>query len=74
MTADDFPIKVLLVDDQAIVGETVRQMLATDSDIEYRFCSDPAAAISAANEFRPTLILQDRVVPDIDGRFRRSST
>lgn len=63
----DFPIKVLLVDDQAIVGETVRQMLAAEPDIEYRFCPDPAAAIDAANEFRPTVILQDLVMPDIDG-------
>jgi sigma-B regulation protein RsbU (phosphoserine phosphatase) len=66
MTAD-FPIKVLLVDDQAIVGETVRRMLAGESDVEYRFCPDPAAAIDAANEFHPTVILQDLVMPEIDG-------
>ena len=63
----DFPIKVLLVDDQAIVGETVRQMLAGEPDLEYRFCPDPAAAIGVANEFKPTVILQDLVMPDIDG-------
>jgi sigma-B regulation protein RsbU (phosphoserine phosphatase) len=67
MASDDFSIKVLLVDDQAIVGETVRQMLAAERDIEYRFCTDPAAAIDVANEFRPTVILQDLVMPDIDG-------
>lgn len=67
MTTADFSIKVLLVDDQAIVGETVRQMLATAPDIEYRFCPDPAAAIDVANEFRPTVILQDLVMPEIDG-------
>jgi phosphoserine phosphatase RsbU/P len=64
---DGFSIKVLLVDDQAIVGETVRRMLAGEPDIEYRFCPDPAAAIDMANEFKPTLILQDLVMPDIDG-------
>jgi phosphoserine phosphatase RsbU/P len=78
MTPDDFSIKVLLIDDQAIVGETVRQMLATSPDIEYRFCADPAAAIDAANEFRPTVILQDLVMPDIDGlqlvKFFRANT
>jgi phosphoserine phosphatase RsbU/P len=63
----DFPIKVLLVDDQAIVGEIVRAMLAAESDVEYRFCPDPAAAIDAANEFAPTVILQDLVMPEIDG-------
>ncbi len=62
-----FSIKVLLVDDQAIVGETVRKMLSGEPDIEYRYCSDPAAAIEIANEFRPTVILQDLIMPDIDG-------
>lgn len=62
-----FSIKVLLVDDQAIVGETVRKMLAGEADIEYRFCSDPALAIDAANEFKPTVILQDLIMPDVDG-------
>ena len=76
MTAT-FPIKVLLVDDQAIVGETVRRMLADEPDLEYRFCPDPAAAIDAANEFLPTVILQDLVMPEIDGlqlvRFFRAN-
>ena len=67
MASDDFSIKVLLVDDQAIVGETVRQMLAAEPDIEFQFCPDPAAAIDVANEFQPTVILQDLVMPDIDG-------
>lgn len=60
-------IKVLLVDDQPMVGETVRRMLAAEPGVEFRFCPDPAAAIDAANEFRPTVILQDLVMPDIDG-------
>ena len=67
MAPDGFPIRVLLVDDQAIVGETVRRMLAGEPDIEFRFCPDPADAIDAANEFQPTVILQDLVMPDIDG-------
>jgi sigma-B regulation protein RsbU (phosphoserine phosphatase) len=60
-------IRVLLVDDQPMVGETVRRMLADELGIEFRYCSDPAAAIDAANEFRPTVILQDLVMPEIDG-------
>ncbi|HEY3787844.1 MAG TPA: SpoIIE family protein phosphatase, partial [Urbifossiella sp.] len=32
-----------------------------------RFCSDPVAAIEIANEFHPTVILQDLVMPDVDG-------
>ena len=65
--ANGHAIKVLLVDDQAMVGETVRRMLADEPHVEFRFCQDPAAAIDAANAFAPTVILQDLVMPDIDG-------
>lgn len=64
---DALAIKVLLVDDQPVVGETVRRMLADEPGAEFRYCPDPAAAIDAANDFRPTVILQDLVMPDIDG-------
>ena len=61
-------IRVLLVDDQRIIGETIRRMLAGHVPVmEYRFCHDAANAQSAANEFQPTLILQDLVMPDVDG-------
>jgi sigma-B regulation protein RsbU (phosphoserine phosphatase) len=65
--ADSHPIRVLLVDDQPLVGETVRQMLADEPGVAFRFCPDPVAAIDVANEFRPTVILQDLVMPDVDG-------
>ena len=64
---DGRAIRVLLVDDQPMVGETVRRMLADEPGVEFRFCPDPAAAIDTANEFKPTVILQDLVMPDIDG-------
>ena len=71
-------IKVLLVDDQAIIGEAVRRMLAPEKDIVFRYCNDPAAALHVANQFAPTVILQDLVMPDIDGlmlvRFFRANT
>ncbi len=60
-------IRVLLVDDQRIIGETVRRMLADQSDIEFTHCDDPAQAIKQATEFKPTVILQDLVMPKIDG-------
>src|SRR5262245_53707816 len=62
-----WPIKVLLVDDSPTVGEQVRQWLVGEPDVEFRFCPDPAAAIDTASDFRPTVILQDLVMPDIDG-------
>jgi sigma-B regulation protein RsbU (phosphoserine phosphatase) len=65
--AADRPVTVLLVDDQAIVGELVRRQLADDANIQLHFCSDPARAIETANTVQPTVILQDLVMPDIDG-------
>jgi len=67
--------RVLLVDDQTIIGEAVRRMLVGEEDICFQFCRDPHAAVSVATEFQPTVILQDLVMPDIDGldlvrRFR----
>jgi sigma-B regulation protein RsbU (phosphoserine phosphatase) len=61
------PVTVLLVDDQAIVGESVRRMLAAEADIRFHFCQDPLKAIETANAVQPTVILQDLVMPDIDG-------
>jgi len=60
-------ITVLLVDDQAMIGEAVRRMLAPETDIRFRYCSDPAAAVQIAEECAPTVILQDLVMPNIDG-------
>lgn len=58
---------VLLVDDQAMVGEAIRRMLAEEPDIEFHYCQEPAQAVGKANEVRPTIILQDLVMPDVDG-------
>jgi sigma-B regulation protein RsbU (phosphoserine phosphatase) len=60
-------IVVLLVDDQAIVGHAVRQMLQPESDIQFHFCQDSLKAVEMANSIGPTVILQDLVMPDIDG-------
>jgi sigma-B regulation protein RsbU (phosphoserine phosphatase) len=61
------PVTVLLIDDQPIVAESVRRMLAAESDIVFHYCQDPAKAIETANQVQPTVILQDLVMPDIDG-------
>ncbi len=59
--------RVLLVDDQRIVAEAFRRMCASVDDIEMAYCADPAKAIEVAAEFQPTVILQDLVMPNIDG-------
>ena len=66
-TASLLSVTVLLVDDQIIVGESIRRMLAAEEGIAFHFCQDPAKAVAMANEVKPTVILQDLVMPDIDG-------
>lgn len=77
VSTDDVRTRVMLVDDQTIVAEALRRMLADEADIDYHYCSDPANAISEAIAFKPTVILQDLVMPDIDGlmllKFFRSN-
>ncbi len=60
-------VRVLLVDEQPIIAERVRQLLAPDADIAFHTCADPAQALVRARELRPTVILQDLVMPGIDG-------
>jgi adenylate cyclase len=59
--------RVLLIDDQAIVGEAVRRMLDGEDDLELHFCQDPTQAIAVATSLAPTVILQDLVMPGVDG-------
>jgi phosphoserine phosphatase RsbU/P len=58
---------VLLVDDQPIIAEAVRRMLASEPDIVFHYCPDPKRAVEMASLVRPTVILQDLVMPEIDG-------
>jgi two-component system chemotaxis family response regulator WspR len=57
----------LLVDDQAMVGEALRRALAGEVGIDFHYCGDPDSAIAVAREIRPTVILQDLVMPKVDG-------
>jgi sigma-B regulation protein RsbU (phosphoserine phosphatase) len=70
-------LRVLLVDDQPMIGEAVRRMLATETDVDFAYCNDPTKAIDVAAEFHPTVILQDLVMPEVDGltmlRFYRAN-
>jgi sigma-B regulation protein RsbU (phosphoserine phosphatase) len=60
-------VTVLLVDDQPIIGEAVRRMLAGEDDVVFHYCKDATKAVALASEIGPTVILQDLVMPDIDG-------
>lgn len=63
----DNSMMVLLVDDQAMIGEAVRRALSEESDIDFHFCSDPHQALNVAQQIKPTVILQDLIMPGIDG-------
>ncbi len=58
---------ILLVDDQAIIAQAVRRLLAEAPGIDMHYCSDPLQAIQQANQIRPAVILQDLVMPSVDG-------
>ena len=60
-------VTVLLIDDQPMIGEAVRRMLAGEPDIGFHYCGAAATALEVANRVKPTVILQDLVMPDIDG-------
>ncbi|MSR44531.1 MAG: response regulator [Phycisphaerales bacterium] len=60
-------VVVLLVDDQPMIGEAVRRICATQPGIEFHFCSDSTKAVETAVRLEPTVILQDLVMPEIDG-------
>lgn len=64
---DRVTVRVLLIDDQPIVAESVRRLLASESDIQLHYCRDAQQAIPMASEIMPTVILQDLVMPDADG-------
>lgn len=60
-------IVVLLVDDQPIVAEAIRRCLAPLPDVAFHYCRDPQQAVALAGQLRPTVILQDLVMPGVDG-------
>ena len=63
---NDRPV-VLLVDDQAIVIAAIRRQLEPEVDIEFHSCSAPELAIETAARLGPSVILQDLVMPNVDG-------
>src|SRR5450830_1799362 len=62
-----FKVRVLLVDDQLIIVEAVRRMLSDQPDIEFHYVTDSTKSLETALQLQPTVILQDLVMPAIDG-------
>jgi sigma-B regulation protein RsbU (phosphoserine phosphatase) len=70
------PITVLLIDDQPMIGEAIRRLLAEEENITFYYCREATRALEMAIAVQPTVILQDLVMPDMDGlmlvRFLRA--
>jgi DNA-binding NarL/FixJ family response regulator len=61
-------IRVLLVDDHAIVRKGLEQLLATVDDIEVvGLAADGEEAVGLAAERRPDVVLMDVEMPRLDG-------
>jgi len=67
IAADPATITVLLVDDQRFVAIVVERLFASEPDIQLHYCQKAADALALANAINPTVILQDLVLPDVDG-------
>jgi adenylate cyclase len=63
----DEQITVLLIDDQSIIAEAIGRMLKPELDIVFHYCNDPTKALKVAKQCKPTVILQDLVMPQMEG-------
>ena len=60
-------LRVLLVDDQPMVGEMVRRTLSAEKDVAYHYCQDPVDALKVVEENAFTVILLDLTMPQMSG-------
>lgn len=67
MPSDDYGVMVMLVDDQPMIGEAVRRALADCVDMNFHYCRAADQALTMAQQLEPTVILQDLVMPGVDG-------
>lgn len=62
----EYKITILLVDDQPMIAEVIRRALTLE-DFDFHYCKNPTEALKIAEKLRPTIILQDLVMPELDG-------
>ena len=65
--AANTPWVVLLVDDQELVAERITFMLSRQAELKVVYCRDGRAAVEMARASRPSVVLQDLVMPEVDG-------
>ena len=59
--------RILVVDDQSDITRLLKRGLEQTNDYAVREENDPTAALAAAEEFQPHLILLDVMMPGMDG-------
>ena len=68
MTADDEPIRVLLVEDNDVYRDSLVFLLAARAGLEVvEAVADGASAIRAFREHEPDVVVLDYRLPDVDG-------
>ena len=60
-------IKILVVDDSALVRKLLGQVFSTQRDFEVRFARDGREALTAIPEFGPHVVTLDIHMPEMDG-------
>ena len=60
-------IKVLVVDDSALVRKLLGQVLGAEADFEVQFARDGLEAIERLSVFRPDVVTLDIQMPNLDG-------
>ena len=65
--ASEERIRVLMIDDQRMVGEAVRLLLADQQDIDFQFMSDASDVRRTVAKVNPSVLLLDLVMPGVDG-------
>jgi DNA-binding NarL/FixJ family response regulator len=62
------PVRVVLVEDNEVFRDALELLLGMRDDVEVvASVGDGAAAISAAKEYRPDVVLMDYRLPTLDG-------
>jgi DNA-binding response OmpR family regulator len=59
--------RILIIDDEVSFGRMVKMNLEKTGAFEVRVENRAAAAVPAAREFRPDLVLLDVIMPNMDG-------
>ena len=60
-------IKILVVDDSALVRKLIGQVFATQSDFEVQFARNGREALEAIHLARPDVVTLDVHMPEMDG-------